>query len=164
VTTDGPHVVFGRGDICVDRIVTSLITQDRLPARDVTTCPGELVGPYVPNPPAQESGYVDAYAAAYAIVEAILYNPTYQNWPGVGHLQIGCDAGGAARYRVDPDDDVHVILDDCAWTPGVPVDGRISIADWGQGAVGASLDLPFADLSVDAEWNVTGTFRGQPVD
>jgi hypothetical protein len=55
---------------------------------------------------------------------------------------------------------VQVRLVGCALTPGVPVDGGITVADGGTGAATALLQLPFGRLALAADGTVTGTFRG----
>jgi hypothetical protein len=163
VQQGGPHVLYGRGDPCVDHVVTDLITTGRLPGSAVTTCHGALTEPYWINPPARAAGYVDGYGTARAVLGSVLTNASYQSWTARGRMDIGCDAGGVAEYRIDEDDVVQVTLDGCAWTTGVPVDGRVSVTEAGTGDVTADFSLPFAELSVDEDWDVSGTFRGRPV-
>ena len=79
-------------------------------------------------------------------------------------LAIGCDAGGTIRWSLDGDA-MAVTLDRCEWTPGVPVSGSFSVADHGAGDADGSLELPFAELTFDeGSGEISGTFRGQPVD
>ena len=159
----GPHVVYGRGDPCVDDAVTALITAGTLPGEPVTVCPGEFSYPYAANPPDRSDSYVDAYATVDAVLSGALGNPTYAYWPGQGDLALGCDAGGTARYHVDREDVLSVVLFDCAWTDGVPVDGTIRIEDAGYGDISGTLGLPFAALTFGGSGGLTGEFRGRPV-
>lgn len=42
----GPHVIFGRGDACVDDLVTAFLVEGKTPARRETVCPGLVIEPY----------------------------------------------------------------------------------------------------------------------
>jgi hypothetical protein len=57
---------------------------------------------------------------------------------------------------------VHVVLDGCALTPGVPLDGSLEVTDGGRGEVSATLRLPFGRLVLAADGTLSGTFRGRP--
>ncbi|HEV7212815.1 MAG TPA: alpha/beta fold hydrolase [Blastococcus sp.] len=161
--TGGPHVVFGRGDACVDDLVTRVITTGRLPAVRVTTCPGDVTTGYEPNPPSRPELYRSAGDTSDAVLAAVLDDPAYAAWTGDRDLTIGCDAGGTARYRMGSDSAVHVRLRRCSWTRGVPVDGTVTVADSGYGDARLSVTLPFATLARSSSGHVTGVFRGRPV-
>ena len=164
VAQGGPHVVYGRGDTCVDGAVETLVTPGQLAATGVTTCPGTVAGVYVPNPPTDAAGYTDPVDVLDATIDASLGNVAYTWWDGSGELAIGCDAGGTVRYELD-DDAMHVALERCEWTPDVPVDGSFTVADSGAGDADGSLELPFAELTFDeGSGEISGTFRGQPLD
>lgn len=47
----GPHVIFGRGNPCPDDLVTELLLEGTLPARE-TTCEPMGLDPYLPLPAA----------------------------------------------------------------------------------------------------------------
>ncbi|MGZ4668340.1 MAG: alpha/beta fold hydrolase [Blastococcus sp.] len=163
VQTGGPHVLFGRGDSCVDDLVTRVITSGRLPDARTTTCPGDVTTGYQPNPPARPDLYRSAGDTTDAVLAAVVDDPAYTAWSGDQQLTIGCDAGGTARYRMDLNGAVHVRLRHCAWTRGVPVDGTVTVADSGYGDASLSVTLPFATLSRSSSGHVTGVFRGKPV-
>jgi pimeloyl-ACP methyl ester carboxylesterase len=164
ITQDGgPHVVFGRGEPCVDGPVTTFVTTGRLPARPVTVCPGEVAWSYLQNPPVEARGYVTPRVTASLLLQAVINNPTFLSWPGTSPLEIGCDRGGSARYVLDPDSTVQVTLADCEWTEGVPVNGTVTVEDDGFGEASAALQLPFADLTVDPDGYLFGEFRGRTV-
>ena len=163
VQTGGPHVVFGRGDSCVDDLVDRVITTGRLPTARTTTCPGDVTTGYEPNPPSRPDLYRTAGDTVDAVAAAVLDDPAYTAWTGDEQLTIGCDAGGTARYRMGWDGTVHVRLRHCTWTRGVPVDGTVTVADSGYGDASLSVTLPFATLSRTSSGHVTGVFRGKPV-
>ena len=161
VQRGGPHVVYGRGVPCVDQVVERLVTTGAI-TPGTTNCPGSVAGLYRPNPPATEAGYTDAGTTLDASLGAVLDNVTFTWWDGTGELAIGCDAGGTARYRASGDS-LEVTLDDCAWTPDVPLDGSVTVTDGGD--TSGELDLPFAELTFDdSSGDLSGTFRGAPVD
>nr|WP_281372154.1 alpha/beta fold hydrolase [Modestobacter versicolor] len=162
VQQGGPHVLYGRGEPCVDEAVEQLLSTGRLPGRR-TVCPGEVAGVYGPNPPATAAGYADARGAVDAVLDATLGNVTYTWWDGARDLTIGCDAGGTATYALGGDD-LRLTLAECAWTADVPVDGELTVAEGGFGDARGSLSLPFAELDLDeTQDELTGTFRGAPV-
>ena len=163
VLLGGPHVIFDRGESCVDGAVLGVLTAGRLPEPRRITCPGAVAEPYRPLPPTTPAGYATPEETVRAVLSAALDNPLYAGWPGPDHLVVGCDEGGTARYLIDQEWTVHVWLEDCAWTDRVPVDGYISVKDGGSGSARATLVLPFAELSAEWDGTITGTFRGEPV-
>jgi hypothetical protein len=129
-----------------------------------TTCPGVIADSYGPLPPATAAGYADPWETVYAVLGAVLDNPLYAAWGGPDHLVVGCDEGGTARYLIGADETVHVWLEACEWTDGVPVDGYMSVTENGNGDARATLALPFAQLSMHWDGYVSGEFRGHSVD
>lgn len=162
VLTDGPHVLYGWGYACVDRAVTRLVTTGRLPARPVSTCTDSLAEAYAPLPPAGAAGYDDAGETVGLLLTELL-GPSFEAWPGDGALALGCPAGGSAEYRMTMAGTVRIALEACAWTPGVPVDGVVTVADGGTGEATLDVTLPFAELTLSADGDLGGTFRGEPV-
>jgi hypothetical protein len=157
--TGGPHVVYGRGDACVDDVVTALVTTGRLPSSPVTVCGGRVADRYPPAPPAHAAGWTDPARAVQVVTDALLGDPGYQAWDGSAAYDTGCDAGGTVHVSQD-DGTVHLRLVRCALTRGVPVDGSITVTDGGSGSATAALTLPFGRLALAADGTVTGTFRG----
>lgn len=163
VLLGGPHVIYDRGDPCVDGAVVAVVTAGRLPMPRHTTCQGILADTYRPLPPPTAAGYTAPEETVAAVLGALLDNPLYAAWPGPDHLLMGCDGGGTARYLISQDETVHVWLDACEWTDGVPVDGYVSVTDGGNGEARATVVLPFAELAMAWDGTVTGEFRGRPV-
>ena len=164
VQQGGPHVVYGRGEACVDDAVETLLATGRLAVTGVTVCPGARAGDwYWPNAPAITDGYTEAGATVDDLLDATLGNVGFGWWDGTGELTIGCDAGGTAQYDDFSGDTLQVTLDACAWTPQAPVDGELTVTDGGAGDATGSVELPFAELDFDEGGELTGTFRGTPV-
>ncbi|RZU33567.1 alpha/beta fold hydrolase [Blastococcus saxobsidens] len=163
VLTGGPHVVFGWGEPCVDGAVLRLLQSGRLPARPVTSCAAMPALPYTPLPPEDAEGYDDPWATVDLLLTELL-GPTFEAWPGSSRLELGCPEGGVAEYSVNMGGTVEIVLDGCTWTPDVPVDGTVEVADGGYGDESMSVTLPFAELELAADGRLDGTFRGEPVD
>ncbi|MGZ4627268.1 MAG: alpha/beta hydrolase, partial [Kineosporiaceae bacterium] len=159
----GPHVIYGRGERCVDDLVSTTIVSGRLPALPVTVCPGPVADPYAPIPPRQAAAYSDPRGTVGVILSAVLDEPTYSNWPGDEPLTLGCEAGGTVRYDLGTKDVVTATLDHCAWTADVPVTGTVEVQDAGTGDATLSVTLPFAMLTMQADGRLGGSFRGRPV-
>ena len=165
VLLGGPHVIYDRGDPCVDGAVLGVVTAGRLPVPRRITCPGCVADSYRPLPPPTAAGYTDPCEIVYAVLGAVLDNPLYAAWGGPDHLVVGCDEGGTARYLISQDETVHVWLEACEWTDGVPVDGYISVTET---TATATPGPPSSCPSPSCRWTgtgcVTGEFRGLPVD
>jgi pimeloyl-ACP methyl ester carboxylesterase len=163
VLSGGPHVLYGWGYECVDRAVTRLVTAGRLPSRQVTTCTGMFGDDYSPLPPERARDYDDARATVELLLAELL-GPTFEAWPGVAPLELGCPEGGTAEYEMDLGGVVEVALDGCAWTPDVPVDGTVEVSDGGYGDASMQVTLPFAELELADDGTIRGTFRGEDLD
>ncbi|WP_147251486.1 alpha/beta fold hydrolase [Blastococcus sp. TBT05-19] len=161
VLTGGPHVLFGWGYPCVDRAVLRLLESGQLPARAETTCDDDFGLPYEPLPPGSEEGYEDPYETV-ALITAELLGPSFEAWPALEPLVLGCPEGGTAEYAMNFSGTVMIELDACAWTPDVPVDGTVEVADGGYGEPTMTVRLPFAMLEAE-DGEVDGLFRDQPV-
>jgi hypothetical protein len=95
------------------------------------------------------------------VTAALLDDPGYLSWDGSADRDTGCDAGGTAHWTTTDDGSVRVQLAGCALTPGVPLDGSLTVADGGSGDATAVLRLPFGRLALAADGTLTGTFRGR---
>jgi hypothetical protein len=120
-----------------------------------------VADPYPPAPPAQPAGWTTPEQAVRVVTSALLGDPGYLAWDGSAPYATGCDAGGTATATAAADGSVQVRLEGCALTPGVPVDGSITVADGGTGNATADLQLPFGRLELAADGTLTGTFRGR---
>ncbi|RBY97039.1 hypothetical protein DQ237_05425 [Blastococcus sp. TF02-8] len=160
----GPHVLFGWGYPCVDRAVLRLLSDGRLPSRPETTCDDDPVRmPYVPLPPDSDVGYQDPYETVGLIVTEVL-GASFESWPAIEPLELACRWGGSLEYSLDRRGTVEVALDGCEWTQDVSVHGTVEVTDAGSGDLTMDVTLPFAELQLEADGDVDGTFRGRPVD
>ena len=157
-------MIFDRGDSCVDGAVVGVVTAGRLPMPRQTTCPGVIADSYGPLPPTA-AGYTDAVGDRRTPCSAPC-STTRCTRPGAepDHLVVGCDEGGTARYLIGADETVHVWLEACEWTDGVPVDGYISVTENGNGDAEPRSRCPSPSCRWTADGYVSGEFRGNPVD
>jgi pimeloyl-ACP methyl ester carboxylesterase len=135
----GPHVIWGRGLACPDKIVFGLMLDGRKPERREQICKQEFLDPYVPLTAAKTG---DAFGLAQAIEAELAQSRDLANWDGYNELTFGCDFGGtisanAARSGVE------YTFDGCAFWPGIEVSGDGTSIDPGDGTRpdGLTLDL-----------------------
>ena len=166
VEPGGPHVLFGRGNACVDDPITAFLLDGTRPASRTTTCDFTGPDPYVPIPAAKVADYKNALAAMTAMDDEINYSADYWNWGGVDPLAYGCLFGGTIEYTAYKDG-YKAALDGCAFTAGLPLTGtatidtthetfRLKASSSGQ----TSLDYK---RDADGKRSVTGTYFGKTV-
>jgi pimeloyl-ACP methyl ester carboxylesterase len=163
VTQGGPHVTFGRGYPCVDRVVTRFLVEDRLPGR-VTHCTDVVADPYIPLSPIDASAFEDAMDAMASLENELIADPLYTFWGGSGDFTIGCRFDGYIAVSVSDAGDQYE-FEDCEYARGMVVSGT-----GGYDAAGEELtfDVSFAggslEYSSSGTRTVTGTFRNKKVD
>jgi pimeloyl-ACP methyl ester carboxylesterase len=99
-TSDGPHVTFGRGNACPDDAVIDLLLDDIRPSEPVTSCPGELVAPYLELAVEEAEDDPLSYRGRALDLE-LLAHPDYRSWDGIGALTIGCRFGGRIEVEAE---------------------------------------------------------------
>jgi hypothetical protein len=147
-TRGGPHVTFGRGNPCPDRLVTAFLVSGTPPGARETTCPGRLVDPYVPLPPRAASGFASLKAGLESAETQLQYLPEFAYWDGVTPTGVGCDARGAFRMTATAVG-ARFAFRRCAFTRGLTMTGRGSY-DYGT-------DRFVLDVRVSGRWS--GTVR-----
>jgi pimeloyl-ACP methyl ester carboxylesterase len=121
LTVDGgSHVMFGRGDVCVDPAVTKFILGDSVDRE--LTCEAEVIAPYLPLIPAS----IDR-APIEDLLEAI-DNEIYLRPEWFYHFEeddlgVGCSYGGSATFSFTESGAAYV-LDECAFTSTFVVSGE----------------------------------------
>ncbi|MCA9298708.1 MAG: alpha/beta hydrolase, partial [Phycisphaerales bacterium] len=98
----GPHVVYGRGDPCVDDVVDSFVLHHRLPAEPITECQG-LEHEYTPLSPRSAVELLDALDGMLSTDTEIYFLPEYASWDGFYPLEIGCPYGGSMVAALSDD-------------------------------------------------------------
>lgn len=167
----GPHVIFGRGRDCPDRIVFGLLLDGRKPEKREQLCQQDFLDAYVPL---SQSKTGDAFGLAQAIETELKQSPDLTGWDGYDPLSFGCDFGGtltanAARSGIE------YTFKDCAWWPGLKISGDGVLIDRGDGARpdGLTLDVELSgthqgsltyrhDTTTEAR-SLTGSFDGKAV-
>jgi hypothetical protein len=113
----GSHVMFGRGNACVDDQVTDFILEGSAPA--ITECEAAVIEPYVPLI-ALGAGPDELLTG---VDNDLFYLPELLYWDGHSHLEVPCSLGGAARFT-GTDITTDYRLDDCAFSAGLVLDGE----------------------------------------
>jgi pimeloyl-ACP methyl ester carboxylesterase len=170
-TQGGAHVTFARGNACPDDIVTDFLVNDKMPAKAVMRCEGELVNDYVPVAPADSRNYKNALDAMIAIENEIYNAPEFFNWDLFDKESIGCDKGGSVSFSASSKDDntIRFKLNQCAFSRGFAVtgDGLFDIdADRWTFNVKVNGDQSGTlDYKRDGNnYHVAGTLNGKPVN
>jgi pimeloyl-ACP methyl ester carboxylesterase len=167
----GPHVIWGRGLACPDKIVFGLMLDGRKPEKRVQICRQDFLDAYVPLTAAKTG---DAFGLASAVEAELGQSRDLANWDGYNELTFGCDFGGsmtanAARAGTE------YTFDSCAFWPDLEVSGDGTLIDAGDGTRpdGLTLDLEISgahfgaltyrhDTTTEAR-SLSGKFDGKEV-
>jgi pimeloyl-ACP methyl ester carboxylesterase len=167
----GPHVIWGRGLDCPDKIVFGLMLDGRKPEKREQLCRQDFLDAYVPLTAAKTG---DAFGLAQGIEAEIAQSRDLANWDGYNELTFGCDFGGTATANAARSG-VEYTFDACAFWPGLAVSGDGTAIDAGDGTRpdGLSLDLKVSGMhrgrltyrhdTTTAARSISGTFDGQAV-
>lgn len=169
VMEGGPHVIWGRGLDCPDRIMTDLVVRGIKPAARMQLCAQDLTSGYQPlNIP----DLADPLAVGAAVEGELDLYPEVYGWYGDDVLEVGCDHGGRVAIVSDEtgwDYEFHA----CALWPGIVLDGTARWQDAGgardgfilrvavSGSAGGDI-LYRRDAWTGAEW-VSGTWDGAAI-
>jgi len=123
----GPHVIFGRGNPCPDELITELLLNGTLPARE-TTCEPMSPDPYLRVPAAVLTEDLGALDAMVATDDEISNSPDFWAWDEVEPLDVGCLQGGRMSFTVT-NVGYRVQLRRCELTAGLPLTGHAVIDD-----------------------------------
>ena len=170
VQQNGPHVIFGRGDACIDNPVATFLIADKLPEQRETRCAGEMADAYVPIAPARAQRFADVLEALISAEREIMNDAGYYAWSGNTPLASACLRGGALMIDRAPRGSADLYdLKQCAFSAGFVMtgSGRFSIdrdrfslkLDVGGDATGT---LEYARTG--ARYRVTGVLNGQKID
>jgi pimeloyl-ACP methyl ester carboxylesterase len=167
----GPHVIWGRGLDCPDRIVFGLMLDGRKPEKREQLCKQDFLDPYVPL---TRPATVDAFGLAEGIEAELAESRDLANWDSYSELTFGCDFGGTLTANAARNG-VEYSFDSCAFWPGLEVSGSgVAIdADDGTRPDGLTLDLEIIgshygaivyrhDHSTEAR-SLSGKFDGKAV-
>jgi pimeloyl-ACP methyl ester carboxylesterase len=128
VKPGGPHVIYGRGETCPDRIVTDFLAFGRDPGRTRTVCPGDVADAYVPLPVMDSADDRSTLAALRAVDRETVTSVDYWYWEAEEPLETGCRFGGTVRYT-PTDSGARLRFEDCSWSRGLAFSGTGRIDD-----------------------------------
>jgi pimeloyl-ACP methyl ester carboxylesterase len=120
VQRGGPHVIYGRGNACIDGPVDAFLLRGTTPQRRETTCYGAVVRRYVGIGPAGAAGFASIATATRSFRTQLEESVAFGGWDGSTRASAPCVASGT------------VVLDDafrfrgCAFTPGFAMTGTAS--------------------------------------
>ena len=121
-TVGGPHVTFGRGNPCPDKLINDFLISGRRPTQRTTTCPGSYVDPYIPLAPAKASAFENLKAALASFDQQFAGLPEYAYWDGTTPLATGCAVTGSVRVRATLNGSSYSFAN-CSFTAGVRLTG-----------------------------------------
>jgi pimeloyl-ACP methyl ester carboxylesterase len=160
----GPHVIFGRGNACPDRLITRFLLEGTRPASRRTTCGFTGVDPYVRVPAEFVSDVGSALTVMRRVDDELNNSADYWAWDGLDTLRYGCLFGGWLRYTPIVVG-YRVTLDDCELTKGLPLSGtaRINVetGSFRIQATGPGTDLLYV-RTASGRREVSGEFLGKP--
>ncbi len=134
----GPHVIWGRGYACPDKIVFGLMLDGKKPEKREEICSEDFLDPYVPLTSAADAG--DPLKLGQAVETELRQSAALADWDGSDTLALGCDFGGAVIANAAASGTEYAFKD-CAWWPGVKLDGEGVDIDGGDGSQPDGLTL-----------------------
>jgi pimeloyl-ACP methyl ester carboxylesterase len=124
----GAHIIFGRGDACVDDLVTDFLVNGTTPAQRETVCEGVMYDPYMPIPAMDAQDYADPLEAMVAVDNEINYLPEFYDWDWETPTSVGCTDGGELSFEVS-DTGVDFSFNACSFSQGFTLDGTGTYTD-----------------------------------
>jgi TAP-like protein len=170
VQQNGPHVIFARGDSCIDAPVTAFLVDGALPAQKETRCAGEIVDAYKPIAPARVRRFGNVLDALISAELEIMHDAGYYAWTGGTPLQAACLRGGAITFDRAPRGSADLFaLDNCAFSAGFVMNGSARF-QFGRDRFTLTVDISgdatgaLEYTRTGARHRVTGTLNGQKID
>lgn len=174
VTMDGgPHVIWGNGLACPDRIVLGLLLDHRRPLAAELACQQDFLGTYAALTLTDAEDAADPINLAAALEVEVLQSPQLYYWDGASTLTVGCDRGGSVT--ISPGEPgIHYRFKACSWWPGLWLTGTGRLVAAGDGKLpdGWTFDLDvggrhqgslhFHHDSTTAAFGLDGTYDGRP--
>jgi len=168
----GPHVIWGRGSACPDKVVFGLMLDGHKPEKREQVCKQDFLNPYVPLSSAANAS--DPLSLGEALETELMQSPALADWDGLDTIEVGCDFGGSVTAN-SAESGTDYAFKDCAWWPSLKISGDgvdINAGD-GDKPDGLTLRLEVGgahqgtltyrhDKTTDA-MNVSGTYDGKDV-
>ena len=170
VTQDGgPHVIYGRGEPCIDDLVTKFLVEDRMPSQRQTTCEGTVSAEFVPPAPLTAGGFASPLEALGSADDEIYYLPEYYYWDGMTPTSVGCPFGGTLSFDTTDTGDA-LILTNCSFSKGFSMTGS-GENNYDDGSFTLEVDISgFKSGTLtytrdgDGSLHVTGQYDGGGID
>jgi pimeloyl-ACP methyl ester carboxylesterase len=168
----GPHVIWGRGLDCPDRIVSALLLHNRKPESREQFCRQSILASYDPLTLRAANG--TPMEIAQAVETELADSPEFGNWDGEDTLSIGCDFGGSVTAEA-VQSGTDYTFKDCAWWPKLAISGEAISIDRGDGGApdGMTLKIEISGAhggklnyrhdSTTQAVSLEGEFDGQPI-
>jgi pimeloyl-ACP methyl ester carboxylesterase len=169
---NGPHVIFGRGESCIDIPVANFLIENALPAQREISCPGEMVDAYVPVIGERLAEYKDVLDALRAVDIEMRQSAGYIAWSRAVPLRSGCLRGGGISYEyVETGRNGHdkLTLNSCALLSDLVLTGSGRITP-GRDAISFNVTISGAVTGtleyshIRSRIRVTGTLNGEAID
>lgn len=165
----GPHIIFGRGEACIDDLVTDFLVSDQLPPQRETTCEGAVSSEFVPLAPLNAAEFTNPLEALRSVDDEIYYLPEYYYWDLETPTSIGCPFGGTLSFEATDAGDSFA-FDNCSFTNGFSLTGSGS-NNYDEGSFTLEMDVTgLKDGSLiytrdgDGNLHVTGMYGSEAVD
>lgn len=170
VTQDGgPHVIYGRGESCIDDLVTNFLVNAETPPSRETTCEGVVSNEFVPLAPLNAVEFTGLLDAFVSVDNEIYYLPEYYYWDLETPTSVGCPFGGTLSFEATNSGDSFQ-LDACSFTKGFSLTGSGS-NNYDEGTFTLTVNVSgLKDGSLaytrdgEGALHVIGTYGGAAVD
>ncbi len=166
---DGPHVIFGWGNHCVDDLVTAFLVSGIRPAKRETTCSGPLIEDFVPLAPRGAEEFSDPLEALASVDDEIYYLPEYYYWDLMTPVAVGCPYGGTLTF-VPSAGGERFTFDACSFSRGFIITGTGSY-NYGEDLF--ELEVELSGIAEGAltyrrnylgQLSVTGSYNGNEIN
>ena len=168
----GPHVIWGGGFACPDKLVFGLMLDRRKPETPEQLCRQSFLADYAGLTLTTKDAAADPLALARAIENELVQSPEISNWDGETELAVGCDFGGSVTVTAS-ETATEYAFKDCAWWQDLKLSGSGSKIEADDGAKpdGFTLNLDISgthqgrfayrhDTTTDA-MSLAGTYDGK---
>jgi hypothetical protein len=170
ITTEGgPHVTFGYGLPCPDKLVTDFLVKGKVPANRETTCEGVVAEEFVPLAPRSATAFAKPVDAFISVETEINYLPEIYYWDAFTPTSTACVFGGTMTVSATDVGNAYT-FDRCAFSRHFALTGT--------GSYDAYSDIFRLKVSTEGFWQcktatfvrnvsrfrLAGTCTQQPVD
>ena len=115
----GSHVMFGRGNPCIDEAVTAFVSDGAWP--EVESCDAEVISAYIPLIPTDVEDYEKADLLRL-VDDELYYLPELVGWDWDEQMTVGCTNGGQITFT-GTESGARSELEECGLTEDVVLSG-----------------------------------------